>query len=403
MFFKLERALFFLTLLFLPTQLGRHFWPEFAYVYSLRIDYYSPTIYFWDILALLTSFIYVIRGGSINKKLLLIILLFFLSQITSLAGNSNPGPGMVRMFQYFTAASFGLYIGSLKKLKFQSLVFPIKIALIFEAGLSIMQFINEGSIGLWFLGEREFTISTSSIANFNWFGNLFLRPYGTFPHPNVLAAFIVLFFPILNHFRKSTLVSLFSGTIVFLTFSRAAILVFIVEVFLLFRSNLKMVTFITVLLLPFLLVRFESIYNFDRLSITRREELARFSLGEFTSNPFFGIGLNNFIYSFASSGVISGPSRFLQPVHNIILLVLSETGLIGIIGFIILIFVPISVLWSKKDKKFPRILLICWCVTAILGSIDHFFLTLPQGQRMLFFLIGLSMLEYPYGYHKTGV
>src|SRR3989338_9410931 len=50
---KIENALFFLTLLFLPTQLGRHFWPSFSYILGIRTDYLSPTLYLTDILILL--------------------------------------------------------------------------------------------------------------------------------------------------------------------------------------------------------------------------------------------------------------------------------------------------------------------------------------------------------------
>ena len=33
----LEKTLFFLAVLFLPTQLGKHFWPDFSFVYSLQL------------------------------------------------------------------------------------------------------------------------------------------------------------------------------------------------------------------------------------------------------------------------------------------------------------------------------------------------------------------------------
>ena len=49
---KIHRILFFLLLLLLPVQLGRHFWPEFALVFGIRIDYLSPTIYLTDLLVI---------------------------------------------------------------------------------------------------------------------------------------------------------------------------------------------------------------------------------------------------------------------------------------------------------------------------------------------------------------
>src|SRR5581483_7422034 len=47
---SLEKLLFFLSILFLPSQLGKHFWPTFSYVEGIRIDYLSPTLYLTDVL-----------------------------------------------------------------------------------------------------------------------------------------------------------------------------------------------------------------------------------------------------------------------------------------------------------------------------------------------------------------
>src|ERR1035437_9579523 len=50
---NLSAIFFYLLLLFLPTQFGKHFWPNFSYVYGIRIDYLSPTLYFTDVLIIL--------------------------------------------------------------------------------------------------------------------------------------------------------------------------------------------------------------------------------------------------------------------------------------------------------------------------------------------------------------
>jgi hypothetical protein len=46
---KLINILLFLFLLLIPTQLGRHFWPEWSYVLGIRVDYLSPTLYLIDV------------------------------------------------------------------------------------------------------------------------------------------------------------------------------------------------------------------------------------------------------------------------------------------------------------------------------------------------------------------
>ncbi|MBI3070230.1 MAG: hypothetical protein HYY87_02915, partial [Candidatus Levybacteria bacterium] len=51
-----------------------------------------------------------------------------------------------------------------------------------------------GSMGglFYFFGERAFTSQTPGIANASINGELMLRPYGTFPHPNVLGGYLTI-------------------------------------------------------------------------------------------------------------------------------------------------------------------------------------------------------------------
>ncbi len=376
---KAERTLLFLTILFLPTQLGRHFWPNFSFVYSLPIDYLSPILYFWDILALALWIVFLMSGKHINRLALIFFYFFMLTQAFSLVFNQDAiGVGLVRLEQYLIAGLFGIYIASLEKTEIKKIYLPLAIAVFGEAVLAILQFLKAGSVGFWILGERTFTLSTPGIARFDFYGEEFLRPYGTFPHPNVLAGFILvtlLFLPA----RKT--VAILGGLILFLTVSRATLVAgFIPAMFILKSHGRKLVILIALLLLPILYIRYTSLLNFDSLALTRREELSVTAFSLWRQSPILGKGLNNFIPQGADL-LLSGPSRFLQPVHNIFLLALSETGLIGLIGLISLIGYPV----------YKRKLLLIWGVIVFLGLFDHYFLTLPQGYRLLFLVWGLSM------------
>ena len=96
------------------------------------------------------------------------------------------------MEQYLLSGFFGVFIASqdFKNLR-KKIYLPLTLAVFGEAILAISQFIKGGTLGLWILGERTFTISTPGIAKFDFYGREFLRPYATFPHPNVLAGFIL--------------------------------------------------------------------------------------------------------------------------------------------------------------------------------------------------------------------
>src|SRR3989344_6346282 len=110
---RVENVLLFLTILFLPTQLGRHFWPEFSFIYSLPIDYLSPTLYLWDLLVVLLWTVFLLQGKHINRPAINLFYFFLLTQSLSLLSPlSDKAVGFVRLEQYFIAGIFGVYIAS---------------------------------------------------------------------------------------------------------------------------------------------------------------------------------------------------------------------------------------------------------------------------------------------------
>lgn len=377
---KVENALLFLTLLFLPTQLGRHFWPDFAFVYSLPIDYLSPTVYFWDLLVISLGITFLLRKKKINKLALNLFLFFILTQVLSLLSNgANIGAGLVRLEQYLIAGFFGVYIASQNFKEVKGTIFlGLTLAIVGESLLAIGQFIFSKTLGFWILGERTFTLSTPGIAKFDFYGREFLRPYGTFPHPNVLAGFILIALMLLPK-RRWTL--MLSGLTILLTVSRVVLIAGFTAVLFIFKKNRKLIILFILFLLPILYTRYFSIFTYDSLTFLRREQLLFTAFDLWSRYPLFGVGLNNFIPT-AADALLTGPSRFLQPAHNIFLLSLSETGIVGLTGLTLLIVYPIF-----KRKKF----LLVWSVIIFLGLFDHYFLTLPQGYRLLFLVWGLSL------------
>lgn len=402
---NLEKLLFFLTILFLPTQLGKHFWPQSSFIFSLRIDYLSPTIYFWDLLVLGLLLVFGLKGAmesrkiNLNKKFIWLLLVFFIPQILSIFISVNPQACLVRLKDLSIAALFGLYIASknfntLRPYFFSGLI----LAAVFESLLAIGEFLLNKSLGFWILGERSFNVTTPLIAKFNFYDQVFLRPYGTFSHPNLLAGFLLVSWPLillgiserLKIFKL--LLSLFLAGTILITFSRPALILGIIELVVLFRKFWRLLLILTIIVAPLALVRFFSIFNYDSLALTRRQELTEYSLKLFLDQPVFGIGLNNFINLLAEGKLLVGTSRFLQPVHNIFLLTLSETGLVGLFGFLAILG---TAFWQniKKTDLLSKILLGNLLMIIFLSLFDHYFLTLPQGQRLLFLILGLSFVK----------
>lgn len=400
---KLEKLLFFLTVLFLPTQLGKHFWPSFSSIYSLRIDYLSPTIYFWDLLVLSLVLVQVLRllikdsKSRINQTAAIVFSFFLLTQFTSIFFAENPGASLVRLKEYAVAILFGLYLASANFTYIKKpLLTGLLIAAVFSCFLGITQFLTGSSLGFWLLGERTFDVTTPLIAKFNFYDRVFLRPYATFSHPNMLAGFLAAILPLLLAGLERSLVgfkimlSLLITSTVFITFSRPGLIFLSVYLAVCFKRFWKALIVLAVLTAPLIFVRFTSILTFDSLAVLRRQELSEFAIKLFLSNPILGVGLNNFINSLASTEVLVGTSRFLQPVHDIFLLNLSETGVVGFTGFAVM-FLAAFLENSQKKLLFNKALSGSLLVIIFLGLFDHYFLTLPQGQRLLFMVIGLSL------------
>lgn len=402
---NLEKILFFLAILFLPTQLGKHFWPSFSSVYSLKIDYLSPTIYFWDLLVFLLILIHLLglvfgnSGLKVNRKAAVVFLFFLITQLASAITADNLGAVLVRGKEYFIVTSFALYIASVDLNNFKKLFLTGLLgAVVLSCFLGIAQFLTGNSLGFWVFGERNFSVATPLVSKFNFYDRVFLRPYATFPHPNIFAGFLLVTMPLLLSGLSSSLSAfkimltfLISSTI-FITFSRPGFVLISIYLLTLFRRFWKLLAILAVLIAPIVVVRFVSIFTYDSLAVLRREQLSEFGIRLFLENPYFGVGLNNFINMLASSEVLVGTSRFLQPVHNIFLLNLSETGLIGLSGFIIMLGTAF-VMNLRQGLLFNKALCTCLFIIIFLGFFDHYFLTLPQGQRMLFMIVGLSLMD----------
>ncbi|MFH0943329.1 MAG: O-antigen ligase family protein, partial [Candidatus Beckwithbacteria bacterium] len=108
-------------------------------------------------------------------------------------------------------------------------------------------------------------------------------------------------------------------------------------------------------------------------SFSRRSQLAAISVKMISKRPLTGVGLNNFTAVMDQYGYVPGAVRFLQPVHNLFLLIFAETGLIGLAGFVYLFFK--SPFWRSQVGPY-------WIIL-FLGLFDHYFFTLQQGLLLL--------------------
>lgn len=406
---KKDLIFFYLLVLILPTQLGKHFWPQFSFINGLRIDYLSPTLYLTDIVILLI-FISSLKKllVKIKKKYFSVFLLFIFLLLTGTLISKNPGAGFYGLIKFLEFSFLFVYI-SLRKSEIREslIVFLMSLSVIYESLISIFQYFNGGSLNgiFYFFGERFYNAQTPGIANVSISGELFLRPYGTFSHPNVLAAFLVLYMSVIMFFllRKAKgflkvflIATIILGTTSLLfTFSRTGILSWVLVLFLSFANaflkkyknftrnfSLFVLLFISLLMI-FYFPLSQRIFNFNLTdqSITQREALINESFKMISNYPLLGVGVNNFLNNLHNNSL----PYLLQPVHNIYLLVFAETGILGFLFLIFFIFILLKKIYIHHSFESLVILL----VILLMSSFDHYFLTIQQGQILFAFFLGL--------------
>jgi len=321
----------------------------------------------------------------------------------------------------------------------------LSASVICQSLLALAQWLKQSSLfGYWFFGEQPYTSATPGIDKITWFsGALKIPPLGTLPHPNVLAGFLVASLPLILYqlikARQPKSIFLYFTSILlatltlFLTFSLSAwlalLLITLPAIILTQTSSsllssrhqqlslvknlprfdhwqkiisthenpqtgiqlhdrglrsppVKLALIYLLSLIIILSLATKLSFLAPESSFTRRSQLANIAKDIFKYRPLTGVGLNSFTPVMEQYGYVTATTRFLQPVHNIYLLVLAETGLLGLLGFL---YLTISaIIKAFKNHRFN--LLIPFLSLLFIGLFDHYPLTIHQ-TSLLFFLL----------------
>jgi len=389
-----KNIILFLFVFLLPTQFGKHFFLPFSYISGVRIDYLAPTVYVTDIL---TIFLVTLHSRDVLhffKKGLFLYFVFFIC--LNILFSLSP---LISLYRFFKIIEFLIIVAVFKK------EYPTRKNLIMQAFLCglllqfilvITQFTVKHSLqGIWyFLGERYIHLGLPDIAKASINGAEFLRPYGTFSHPNSMAGFYLMLSlfiltnkSITNLFFKYVFL-LFSACIIILSFSKATLIIFGLLLLYYFASfsircricfAAKFVTIGTIILL-FMIVQT------DPLSFQKRTELISDAFNIIMQFPLLGTGIGNYLHA-QINFPIRYPYFFLQPVHNIFLLLIAETGIpfgLFFIGKIVIIF-------ANTIRK--SLMLLPFLAVVFTGMIDHYWFTLQQNILLLAVMSGIFLSD----------
>lgn len=436
---KIKKFLFCLVIFSIPLNLGKHFIFEFSYINGRLLDYVIPTIYIQDILVLLlilTSLPDIAKSikSSLQYWEFAILALFFCSLALSVLSASFVLPALYFFLRLVLYGLFGFYVFSQVNLfsEFSNILRVFVFLALFQSILGICQWIAKGSVfdNYLFFGEQPYSISTPGIARTSLGGVSHVLPYGTFRHPNILAGFLVFclllilgsksrekfyylvaflsFLCLILTFSLTGLISLFLGLmILFLPKKRVKTLCFVILFAGIVGTAILMLTSYSLIQsknMPLLNNSFSSLTNdlFWRNfgtnpSISRRGNLLLLGLHIFKLSPLFGVGLNNSLYFMDRFFVQLSLPKFVQPVHNVYLLLLAESGIVSVsllLLFFVFLFKKIFLLLEKEESgKYPRLLVALLTTFLFSAFFDHYLLTSQQILLLFCLTVGL-VLQY---------
>lgn len=386
-----------ILLFLLPTQLGIHFWPDYSFIFGIRVDYFSPTIYITDILLVTFVFFGVLKidfKRYLLKRIfyptLCLVLLFVTLNIL------NSSSSLITLYKWIKVFEYSLFVLVLSNIKLEvkkDVCIPLILSLVFITLLGIVQFVSKSYLGgpFYFFGERAIDLSTIGASKTTLFGHEYLRSYSTFSHPNSFAGYLLVS-SFLLLFLSTSKVNIFKIILAFvifiaiaLTFSLGALIALLVGLLLILFKSKRMNTFVFITLCVAGLLA--SLYKGGVSQSFGKDVYERVLLnnvaGTLISKSFLvGVGLGNFIESYVVQGFWPYVNWLLQPVHNIFLLLLSEVGLLGLLTFCYITLKSIS----RSNWRFG----VCIVLICVAGIFDHYWLTLQQNQLLLALVIGLS-------------
>lgn len=412
---KLHKLLFFIFLFCLPFQTRILYNPSSAYInwyFSYNLAY---LFYFSDVL-LITCFISWLIFDSPNIQIyknrlswlilaffaIILIGLFHVKQETLALYETLKILELLLLFAY-------IYANFNEKIQYFSAFAVLFASGVFQAILAILQFHVQHSLKLGFLGEYIAPLGTPGLATIMFHGKQIIRAYGTFPHPNMLAGFLLICFILGLYLFSNTakakwliLGGLFLILLaLFFTSSRIGWVLALMSLLtyalfhvkqkewakIYFIAALAIISSATILIgyRPFFVSRATD--SLASNANSSRTFFDQFGLKIFQSHPVLGVGIGQYIPEMIS-GFKLEPWQY-QPPHNIFLFIAAELGLIGLILFVLTLYEIFRIAWRNRHDPLTKTLLLTGGMLVVIGMFDHYLITIQQGRLIFFTMLGL--------------
>lgn len=277
------------------------------------------------------------------------------------------------------------------------------LSLVPHAILGIAQFFSQSVFASKWLGMAAQNPLTPGVSVVEVAGRRVLRAYGGFPHPNILGGWLAYGLSALTLLasrvtrprdRKLLFIicALFSVSLV-LTFSRSAWIAAVVGVIgaAILSKKMRALMVLCVILFSILitlffvrdiaLTRTDTGTRLEQKSVSERSESLSAAWSLVPDQWWLGQGQNTSIYALDHAG------KGIIPPHFIPLLVLLETGLVGAIGILLLLW-----RWVAKSAGASVLPLL---IAIPLLTFDHYLWSIWSGQVLLMWLALLPLVLSP--------
>mgnify|MGYP001089164247 CR=1 FL=1 len=372
------------------------------FVDGIIVNYLVPTVSILDLGVLLLFLSFLFEGDVVSRwKGFSFIKIFFVFVVYLFIQNLFVGEAVsvlnsLRLLLYiFTFYHLSLNIKKLLNQRVLKYLLLLSIGLVLVQGvIALIQFSGGTSLGLSFLGESQVVSGMTGSSFLTLNGQLYLRGYGTFPHPNVFSGWLLFniffgwyLFEKMNRKRDySIILMIISSLVLVLTFSRIGFLVcgvvwvvFLINIFVRINSK-KNFSFVGLIS-----ERVLNLIGGGDSSWSDRVGLMRSSFNIIKNNLLMGVGLGRFVSNMGESVPRGGNGiLLLQPVHNVFLLSVSELGLVGtgLLGTLLYFFL--------RGRRFTvRFVTVLVCLF-IIGMFDHYLFSLGQGVGMVLVLLSFG-------------
>lgn len=363
-------------------------------------EYMDISVYVGEVLVLLACSIYIINNKNkiksiISNKIRLndlfhvkqIAIIFFVLYLgLNIIQSIDLTISLVSTWHLLLALLFIVLtrnlVASRGTIFLKDIVKVLLLSLVLQVLVSGYQFINMKSIGLYWLNESSLSLEFVNVAKAEIFDYKFLRSYGTFPHPNILAAYALFIWIIFLIYRElfhveRVLAAFITGmisTIILLTGAKTAIFLFCLFYLLSKLKNLFHVKRIMIVILPILIIVLLTIYLSDiKKSLSTRVEQFKYQ-SQVSQSTLIGSGIGTYRMSYETETL---PQEWwiLEPVHNSLYILYKEIGILPIMGIIFLVLYLLVLV--SRGTNMNSIFLIIFLFTYL--NTDHFLWDINQG------------------------